>query len=107
MSGAWTFEYGCGACGGRCEIVAHGSPGTWRTTAVAGCVDCGAEWLLTVEATAISGQRGPRRPAECGTDSGYYRHRRQLKDEPCDDCRRAHAEATRVGKNLRKDLTGV
>ncbi|HZN71413.1 MAG TPA: hypothetical protein VFC00_06990 [Micromonosporaceae bacterium] len=32
--------------------------------------------------------------ARCGTDSGYYRHRRQLKEPACDKCLRAHAAAT-------------
>lgn len=36
-----------------------------------------------------------RIPAKCGTDSGYYRHRRTLKEEPCDACKAAHAAAIR------------
>ena len=48
------------------------------------------------ERMGMSRRRGlPDRPrqAECGTDSGYYRHLRQLGTEPCMDCRRAHADA--------------
>lgn len=32
--------------------------------------------------------------AECGTDSGYYRHIRKWKDTPCAACKWAHTEAT-------------
>lgn len=31
-----------------------------------------------------------RREAECGTDGGYYRHRRTLKEDACDACKLAH-----------------
>ena len=33
--------------------------------------------------------------AECGTDSGYHRHKRVTKTEPCGPCRTAHAELER------------
>lgn len=33
--------------------------------------------------------------ATCGTDSGYYRHRR-MNTPACDPCRAAHAAATRA-----------
>jgi len=33
-----------------------------------------------------------RQPAKCGTDGGYYRHRRITNTEPCDACKRAHAD---------------
>ncbi len=32
---------------------------------------------------------------ECGTDSGYYRHRRTLAEPACEDCLRAHRQAER------------
>ena len=32
-----------------------------------------------------------RRVAECGTESGYQRHRRTLRDTPCDACKEAHS----------------
>jgi hypothetical protein len=40
---------------------------------------------------------GPR-VAKCGTDSGYYHHRRSLKEDACDRCKLAHrvAEQRRV-----------
>lgn len=37
----------------------------------------------------------PRKTATCGTDSGYYRHRRR-SEEPCRGCRRAHADDVRA-----------
>lgn len=40
-----------------------------------------------------------REPAKCGTDAGYFRHRRTNHEEPCDDCRTAHAAATRRSKD--------
>lgn len=36
----------------------------------------------------------PRPPAECGTDSGYYRHLRTTNTPACDPCLAAHADAT-------------
>lgn len=33
--------------------------------------------------------------AECGTDGGYYRHRRTLKEKPCNACKTAHSQAER------------
>jgi hypothetical protein len=37
---------------------------------------------------------GPR-IAKCGTDSGYFHHRRALKEEACDRCKAAHSQAER------------
>lgn len=43
--------------------------------------------------------RIPRRKvALCGTDGGYYRHRRTLKEPACDACKLAH----RVSEALRQ-----
>jgi hypothetical protein len=36
---------------------------------------------------------GRRKVAICGTDSGYHKHLRRLKEPACDPCRIAHAEA--------------
>lgn len=35
------------------------------------------------------------RVAQCGTDGGYYRHRRTLGETACRPCRDAHAAAER------------
>lgn len=40
-----------------------------------------------------------RRTAECGTEGGYYRHRRTLKEPACDACKLAH----RVAEALRRE----
>lgn len=41
------------------------------------------------------------RVALCGTDSGYYRHRRE-RESPCDACKAAHAAAY-VDRRRRRD----
>lgn len=38
---------------------------------------------------------GGKGVAACGTDSGYFRHRR-LAETPCDGCRAAHAASDKV-----------
>ena len=45
-------------------------------------------------------------PAKCGTDAGYYRHRRKLREDACSDCKAAHtsAERRRKTKNLGRDV---
>lgn len=40
--------------------------------------------------------------ALCGTDSGYFRHRRQLHEPPCDACRLAHAAAEKARATARR-----
>jgi hypothetical protein len=37
--------------------------------------------------------------AACGTDGGYYRHRRITNTEPCEACKRAHADWKRQRAN--------
>lgn len=63
------------------------------------------EAAINTEAALIAdakkhGAKVRRRVAECGTDSGYYRHHRKDKTPPCDACRMAHnlAERRRVAK---------
>jgi len=43
----------------------------------------------------------PRRPAECGTDSGYRRHGRHGEDA-CQRCKDAHTKAQREWNERRK-----
>lgn len=52
--------------------------------------------------------RPHRKAAECGTDSGYYRHRRALHEPACDDCKAAHraAENARYWRR-RRSQTGA
>lgn len=40
-----------------------------------------------------------RPAAKCGTDGGYYRHRRR-KEPACDECKAAHSVATRRDRSL-------
>ena len=44
----------------------------------------------------------PPPPARCGTDAGYYRHRRTLKEQACPACCQAHADATRLRAAARR-----
>lgn len=47
-------------------------------------------------AAAGRGVRISRVPvAECGTDGGYFRHRRTLKEDACPACKLAHRMAER------------
>lgn len=43
--------------------------------------------------------------AQCGTPSGYYRHRRTLREPACEECKIAHrvAEAMRVQKRRKQE----
>lgn len=41
--------------------------------------------------------------AKCGTDGGYYRHRRSLREDPCDDCRAAHAAAEKARSQRKRE----
>lgn len=42
------------------------------------------------------------RNKSCGTDSGYYYHRRWSRDQPCVACCDAHAEAERTRAQRKK-----
>ena len=44
---------------------------------------------------------GGRKPAACGTDSGYFRHIRKFNEEPCQACKTAHTEIQKV-RNARR-----
>lgn len=44
-----------------------------------------------------------RPPAKCGTDAGYYRHRRILKEDACDECKLAHRVAGKRPQYRRPD----
>lgn len=55
-------------------------------------------WLSEPDTQYRNGRAGKdgRNEAKCGTDSGYYRHRRQKRELACDECLRAHREAERA-----------
>ena len=45
---------------------------------------------------------GARKIALCGTEGGYYRHVRTLRQPACDACKLAHREAERERSERRK-----
>lgn len=60
---------------------------------------------LRREANASKVLTGPENlPAACGTDSGYYRHRRE-HSATCAECRAAHSAATAVRAAKRPALS--
>lgn len=111
-----------------------GRPGLWDSTdfwdhqaAAAECHKCPAikachELLLKVQADISPAMRGAGggasgtwagvlvgqtiRRAECGTDSGYFRHRRYDEDI-CGDCREAHsaAESARYSRRRAREAS--
>lgn len=52
------------------------------------------------QAAKASARTRNRKIAQCGTPTGYYRHRRTLSEPACDACKLAHnlAEAERVAR---------
>jgi hypothetical protein len=44
--------------------------------------------------------------SQCGTESGYYRHRRLARETPCAACKAAHTAAARRRLN-RRQLTHI
>lgn len=55
----------------------------------------------TMRSARLNGTAG-QEPARCGTDSGYYRHRRTLGEPACDDCTAVHRDATRARDQRRR-----
>lgn len=54
----------------------------------------GGRWVRTAGVLRwIADPEQPRGSAECGTDSGYYRHLRVTKTKACLPCRVAHTNA--------------
>jgi hypothetical protein len=56
-------------------------------------------------AEARIGKRRDRRQrvAECGTPSGYYRHRRTLNEPACEPCKLAHRVAEQIRVRRRRE----
>lgn len=44
------------------------------------------------------------KPADCGTDAGYYRHKRSLREDACDACKAAHSAAEKRRKDARRAM---
>ena len=53
----------------------------------------GSSRLLRIRYDATRDRAGRRKVAICGTDSGYHRHLRRLKEPACEACKIAHSEA--------------
>lgn len=58
--------------------------------------------LVAFTVLARSSGRAKAGAAICGTDSGYYRHRRQSQTPPCEPCLHAHRVAERDRYQQRK-----
>ena len=53
------------------------------------------EWLMFLIHPGRRHKKGRRPIAQCGTDGGYFRHLRTLKQPACPECCEAHARANR------------
>lgn len=72
------------------------------------------EAAMTNELAAIERARGAaeragiaisrRGEALCGTDSGYYKHRRKHKETACEACKLAHRVAERTRRDKREGI---
>lgn len=84
----------CPICGADTEFVTSGSRRHWQQAAVIRCSECAWRGVLNVElldAREMGYKIGARQPAVCGTESGYQRHRKQLGEPACDECKAAHS----------------
>lgn len=87
----------CPRCAQPMTLVNSATPLTREWRAVMRCPACRASQLLLVRLIEIADltPEGDRKPqADCGTQAGYSRHRRNLEDQ-CDACLDAHAAAER------------
>lgn len=62
-----------------------------------------AEQEAVARARKLSGKREQK--ALCGTDSGYFRHRRRLSEAACPSCLIAHRVAERERARKRRNLS--
>jgi hypothetical protein len=100
----YRFALVCPRCGGPVQHRADGRSTGLTTRAIAHCATCRDDWLIEVTLTStrrISNLDADqpttqRRVAECGTDAGYYRHRRTLNEPACPACLDAHNAAARM-----------
>ena len=89
----YVFDVTCPRCGGNPKHVTETRPDptlTVTSRAICQCAECHAEWLLTLNVTAVTAAVSPNknRPP-CGTEGGYKAHTR--RGEPsCRACRDAH-----------------
>ena len=102
MSARWSFSLHCPKCDtDDVRLVSSGRFSSREVSAVIRCAVCKSEWSLRVDIVPVRhfvttpGDEERRTVAECGTDSGYRRHRR-LGEEPCAPCRAGHAEKNKA-----------
>lgn len=55
------------------------------------------------ESALAAGVKLGRNDAKCGTDSGYYRHRRKFNEAACEPCKLAHRVAERARHSARME----
>lgn len=88
----------CLRCGADLDVVTVGRVVCGREgSVVLACSECRHEHHLRVTLSPLYEQldtSAPHstRPAVCGTDSGYYKHRR-LGEQACGACTAAHTDA--------------
>jgi len=78
----------------QCPVIAACRAELKRVAALAATITAqGGGPTGTWAGQLVGSKTGPRRRrAQCGTDSGYFRHRR-YDETPCHDCREAHCDA--------------
>lgn len=94
----------CPRCGRPVRHESGGASNGLETAAVVACTGCRDRWIIRVTATSCRNVRRAEnelsgRPPNCGSDTGYDYHKRS-GEEPCDDCKSAHARAY-VDRRLR------
>ncbi|MHB1886910.1 MAG: hypothetical protein ACYCVV_18260 [Acidimicrobiales bacterium] len=104
---AWVAPVTCPRCGGELALEAAGVPRCdgREVQSIVYCQECRQRSRLVVVLVAEVPDRVPnetrRTVAECGTDGGYYHHKRIEGEDACPACRAAHtaAESARVAKH--------
>lgn len=80
----------------RCPVKAE--CGEWARSEAETCVIAGGEYI-----GGSNHKHTHHEPvAVCGTDAGYYRHRRTNNEDACDACKAAHRDAEATRKKRRR-----
>ena len=95
---ALQFDITCPLCGADVILTNGGRFSSREVSAVVVCSECPANWSIRLDMVQIGislslpGEGPAHRPvAECGTDAGYRKHRREGQ-EPCEACKSGHAQ---------------
>ena len=105
---SYSFRVTCPECGGPVEHVTSGTSTGRDTRAVIACTTCRRVELVTVTLATISAPTRREMPptrrlvAECGTDSGYFRHLR-AGAKPCPSCKAAHSDAEKQRRRAKRE----